>query len=136
LTRAGAAVSWDTNRLGRRLRRGWQTRAPGLREESAGVWRWQVLGHPVLLVSGRDLPVEEATLPLHLVAREPAETEQAMARLVVGRADLWDRYGGWLAALHPRAYEEVGTMARRTREPLKMDLSPIVRTMGMEWVIE
>ena len=27
-------------------------------------------------------------------------------------------------------------MARQTRGPLRLDLSPIVRTMGMEWVLE
>jgi hypothetical protein len=27
-------------------------------------------------------------------------------------------------------------MARQTREPLRLDLSPIVESMGMDWVIE
>jgi hypothetical protein len=70
------------------------------------------------------------------VAREAAETEQAVARLVAGRPELWERYGGWLASLHPAAYEEVQSMARQTREPLRLDLTPIVNSMGMDWVIE
>ena len=124
------------HRLGRRLRSGWELLVPGLQLHSPGVWRGEVLGRPLFLVSGRQLPVEEASLPLHLVARQPAETERAVARLVAGRADLWERYGGWLASLHPAAYGEVEGMARQTTKPLRLDLTPIVRTMGMDWVVE
>jgi hypothetical protein len=63
-------------------------------------------------------------------------SSQAVARLVAGRPELWERYGGWLASLHPAAYEEVQGMARRTRKPLRLDLTPIVKSMGMDWVIE
>jgi hypothetical protein len=59
-----------------------------------------------------------------------------VARLVAANAALWDRYGGWLASLHPAAYEEVQGMARKTKEPLRLDLTPIVKTMGMDWVID
>jgi hypothetical protein len=124
------------NRLGRRLLNSWGQRLPGLRPHEPGVWRGQVLGHSLFLVSGTRLPVEEASLPLHLVARESAATELAVARLVAGSPALWERYGGWLASLHPTAYEEVQGMARQTREPLRLDLTPIVKTMGMKWVIE
>jgi hypothetical protein len=127
---------YPANRLGRRLLRGWRDRVTGLRPEGPGVWRTAVLGHPVVLVGGGELPVEEASLPLHLVARGPAETERAVARLVAGRADLWERYGGWLASLHPAAYGEVEGMARQTTKPLRLDLTPIVQTMGMDWVVE
>jgi hypothetical protein len=81
-------------------------------------------------------PVEEASLPLHLVARESGETEQAVARLVAGHAELWDRYSGWLASLHPAAFEEVKNMAKGTRGQLRLDLTPVIETMGMDWLIE
>jgi hypothetical protein len=130
------ALWYLANRLGRRLLRGWWRRVPGLRPHGPGVWRCEVLAHPLVLVSGAQLPVEEASLPLHLVARESGATEQAVARLVAGRAELWERYGGWLATLHPAVYKEVQGMARRTREPFRLDLTPIIETMGMEWVVE
>jgi hypothetical protein len=38
--------------------------------------------------------------------------------------------------LHPTAYEEVQAMVRQTKDSLRLDLTPIVKTMGMEWVIE
>ncbi len=109
---------------------------PGLQPHGPGVWRCLVLGRPVFLVSGSELPVEEASLPLHLIAQESGETEQAVARLVAGRAELWERYSGWLASLHPAVFEEVQGMAKQKKEPLRLDLTPIVKTMGMEWVIE
>jgi hypothetical protein len=133
----GETTLWYlANRLGRRLLHGWGRRVPGLRLHGPGIWRWGVLGHPVLLVSGSELPVEEASLPLHLIARESPETEQAVARLVAGRPEVWERYSDWLASLHPAAYEEVQGMAKQTRTPLRLDLTPIVKTMGMDWVIE
>jgi hypothetical protein len=130
------ALWYLANRLGRRLLAGWGRRASGLESHGLGVWRWQVLDHPVFLVSGVELPVEEASLPLHLIAQETGETERVMARLVAGSVELWERYGGWLASLHPAAYEEVQGMARQTRKTLRLDLSPIVKTMGLDWVIE
>jgi hypothetical protein len=136
LVPAETALWYLDNRLGRRLLRSWRRRLPGLQPHGPGVWRCQLLEHPIFLVSARELPVEEASLPLHLLAWESAETEQAVARLVAERPELWERYGGWLASLHPAAYEEVRAMARQTRGPLRLDLTPIVKTMGMEWVIE
>jgi hypothetical protein len=68
-----------------------------------------LLGHPIFLVSGRELPVEEASLPSHLVARESAESEQAVACFVAERPELWELYGGWLGLLHCTAYEEACT---------------------------
>jgi hypothetical protein len=130
------ALWYLANRLGRRLLHVWEWRLRELRLQRPGIWRSTVLGHPLFLVSGNDLPVEEASLPLHLVAREGAETEQAMARLMVRRPGLWKHYGGWLAALHPAAYEEVLSMARQTRQALRLDLTPIIESMGIDWVIE
>jgi hypothetical protein len=124
------------NRLGRRLRRGWERLVPGQQPHGPGDWRCTVLGRPVFLVSSRELPVEEASLPLHLLAREADETERAVARLVAGSPELWERYGGWLASLHPDAFEEAQGMAKQRRGGLRLDLAPIVESMGMDWVIE
>jgi hypothetical protein len=123
------------HRLGGRLLRGWRERLPGLREHGPGVWRCDVLGHPVFLISGRALPVEEASLPLHLISRASSESERAAALLVVGQDELWDRYGAWLASLHPALFEEVRGMAR-TREKPDLDLSAVINTMGLEWLIQ
>ncbi len=132
----GLSLWFLANRLGRRLLRGWGGRLGDLQPHGPGVWRGQVLGRTLFLVSGADLPVEEASLPLHLVTRESEETEEAVARLVTENAGLWERYGGWLAFLHPTIYEEVRSMARQRRGELTVDLNPIVELMGMRRVVE
>jgi hypothetical protein len=124
------------NRLGRRLLAGWGRRLAEVQPQGPGVWRCLLLGRPLYLVSGADLPVEEASLPLHLIAQDLGETEAAVARLVVGRDELWERYGGWLASLHPVAYQEVKDMAKQKKGSLRLDLTPIVELMGMPWVVE
>ena len=95
-----------------------------------------MLGRLVFLVSGAQLPVEEHSLPLHLVGREPRETEDAVARLVAGRPEWWQHYGGWLAALHPQAYRGVLHMAKAKKEKFGFDLEPLVETMGLDWVLD
>jgi hypothetical protein len=82
------------------------------------------------------IPFKLASLPFHLITSEAGATETAVARLVAASVVVWERYGGWLASLHPAAYEEVLGMAKQTRRALRIDLNPIVKTMGMEWVIE
>ena len=80
--------------------------------------------------------MEENSLPLHLIGKEPAETEAAVARFVATRPHLWQQYGGWLATLHPEAYEGVWGMAKATKEKFGFHLEPLVKTMGLEWVIQ
>jgi hypothetical protein len=59
-----------------------------------------------------------------------------VARLLAGRPELWERYDGWLASLHPAAFEEVENMAKGTRQRFRIDLEPLVKSMGLERVIE
>jgi hypothetical protein len=133
----GALSFWYlANRLGRRLLAAWRGRVPGLRPDASGVWRCEVMGHLVFLVSGVELPVDESCLPLHVVGKEPPATEAAVARLVAGRADLWERYSGWLLTLHRAAYEGVQNMAKRTKEKFQISLKPVIETMGLEWVLQ
>jgi len=124
------------NRLGRRLLRSWGRRLTGLEPHGQGIWRCQVLGRSLFLVSGADLPVEEASLPMHLIAWEPAETEEAVARLVASSAELWERYGGWVVSLHQAAFQEVEDMVRKMKGALRRDLSAVIDLVGLEYVIE
>jgi hypothetical protein len=130
------ALWYLANRLGRRLLQDWRRRIPGLGEQSPGLWHGAIVGYLIYFVSTRDLPVEEASLPLHLIAQEPSETEQAVARMLAESAVLWERYGGWLASLHPVVYQEVQSMAKQSKTPLRIDLNPIIESMGMKWVID
>jgi hypothetical protein len=87
-------------------------------------------------VSSVDLPVEEDSLPLHLVGRESPATERLVARLLLERRELRERYGGWLASLHPTAWREVEDMARTAGKKLELDLRPAIEYLGLARVID
>jgi hypothetical protein len=87
-------------------------------------------------VSSVDLPVEEDSLPLHLVGREPLATERQVARLVLGQPALQALYGSWLASLHPTVWKEIEAMARAAGKKLNLDLRPAIEYLGLERVIE
>jgi hypothetical protein len=88
------------------------------------------------LVSSIHLPVEEDSLPLHLVGHEPLDTERQVARLVADSSELQQRYGGWVASLHPTAWKEVEAMAKATGIPLPIDLRPAIESLGLDRVLE
>jgi hypothetical protein len=123
------------NHLGKRFLRGAERKLGRLEAVGPGLWRSQVLLRPVFLVSGVDLPVEEESLPLHVIGKEPPATERAVAQLVGGHTELQLLYGGWLASLHPAAWKEVEIMARATRRGLFIDLRPAIEMLGMDEVI-
>lgn len=89
--------------------RGWSV----LHYETGGLWRGRVGGHPVWLLSYRDVPVEEDTIPLHLLDRQPAAPRQ-LGELVMRRQELLQRFGMWLHALQPTLWAEVQHMASST----------------------
>src|SRR5581483_287751 len=124
------------NRLGRRFLQGAAEQLGHVEALGPGLWRGRALGRPVYLVSSVDLPVEEDSLPLHLVGVEPVAIERAVARLIVEQPALQARYGGWLATLHPQAWKEVEKMARTAKKRLVLDIRPAVETLGLDRVIE
>src|SRR5207253_1532606 len=95
-----------------------------------------LLGRLLFWVSSIDLPVEEDSLPLHVVGREPLATERAVARLVLEQPGLQRLYGGWLASLHPTAWKEVEAMARATGRRLLFDIRPAIESLGLDRVVE
>jgi hypothetical protein len=102
----------------------------------AGLWRSEVLGRLVFLVSSIDLPVEADSLPLHIVGQEPLATERAVAQLVVEQPKLQQLYGGWMASLHSSAWKEIEAMVRKTSKGLTIDLRPAIESLGLGVVIE
>jgi hypothetical protein len=109
--------------------------------QAGGLWTGRCWGHPVFLVSARDVPVEEDTVPLWLIEGDPPP--RALGELVVQREDLLARYATWLMGLQPALWEEVRAMARttgvidweavaRTGE----DVAQVIRYLPPERVIE
>jgi len=124
------------NHLGRRFLRAAEEKLGPLDSLGAGLWRCRLLGRLLFWVGSIDLPVEQDSLPLHLVGREPRATERKVARLLLGQPALEARYGGWLASLHPAVWKEVEAMARTAGRKLKIDLRPAIEYLGLKQVVE
>src|SRR5262249_9392998 len=123
------------NHLGQRFLRDLGRRLGGLEALGPGLWRCRLLERLLFWVSSIDLPVEEDSLPLHLVGIEPLETERQVARLVLEQPKLEQQYGGWVASLHPAAWKEIEAMARATGKKLNLDLRPAIEYLGLDRVI-
>jgi hypothetical protein len=124
------------NHLGRRFLRDAEGLLGALEVLSTGLWRCRLLGRLVFLVSSIDLPVEVDSLPLHIVGKEPVATERLVAQLVAEQPSLQQRYGGWVASLHPEAWKEVEAMARAAGKGLKIDLQAAIDAMGLGRIID
>jgi hypothetical protein len=124
------------NRLGQRFLHEVERKLGALQALGPGLWRCQLLGRLLFWVSGIDLPVEPDSLPLHLVGQEPLATERRVAQLVLEHRELQERYGGWLASLHPTAWREVEAMAQAIGKKVKLDLRPAINYLGLDKVID
>jgi hypothetical protein len=124
------------NHLGRRLLRDARRRLGHLESLGPGLWHSVLLERQIVLVSSIDLAVEEDSLPLHIASREPLATEREVARLVLERPDLQERYGGFLASLHPQVWKEIERMARATGKRLVFDIRPAIESLGWDQVLE
>jgi hypothetical protein len=87
--------------------------------EAGGLWQGRAWGHPVFLVSYRDVPVELDTVPLHLLTRQPDTAAGDLGKLMVQHWDLLKRYAGLLFALHPKLWEGVQHMIDRPTIPVE-----------------
>jgi hypothetical protein len=100
-----------------------------------GISRVRILGHSLLLVSNRQVPVERDSVPVHLLTKEPLETGQRIAQVLAAQPDLWTMYGAWLALTFPALWEEVRRMARRKGSGPVLDMRPLIEHMGLAEVI-
>jgi hypothetical protein len=100
-----------------------------------GVWHGRVLGHPVFLVSTADLPVDDYSLPLHVLAAEPPAREREVGEFLTATEERLAAYGGVFSVFHQATWREVKAMAQRSRRTLTIDISPVVETLGLEEVI-
>jgi hypothetical protein len=136
LAPGGVSFWYIANHLGRRFRREAELLLGELEMVGAGLWRSEVLGRLVFLVSSIDLPVEADSLPLHIVGHEPLATELQVAQLVVEQPKLQQLYGGWMASLHPSAWKEIEAMVRKTGKGPWVDLAPAIEAMGVDRIID
>ena len=126
------------NHLGRRFLRDARLLL-ALEAAGPGVWRGVLLVRPMFFVSGTDLPVDQDSLPMHIIGKEPEATERAVAEFVMRRPELVRTYGGFLATLHPGAWKEVEAMAKTKSKGFDFDMDAVVELIervGTARVIE
>jgi hypothetical protein len=131
----GVSFWYVANHLGRRFLRDCQPVLGTLESSDSGIWRCTLLQRTVFLISSAELPIDEDSLPLHVLGKEPPATKLAVARLVAKQRRWWQFYGPWLATLHRKIWEEVTGMARRKKE-LEFDFEGLIADLGMEGLVE
>jgi hypothetical protein len=101
----------------------------------SGIWQGQALGFPCVFVSAVDLPVDEDSLPLHVLAQEPVEKQRQIGQFIAGEADWLEIYRGVFATLHPQIWRELQTMGRSRQRKLSFDIRPVAEYMGLKELI-
>jgi hypothetical protein len=132
--RANVSFWYMANQLGRRFRHEIGDLLGPLETLGPGTWRAIVARHPVVFVSGRNVPVEHDSLPLHLLTTEPDAKHLEMARFVVENEELWAEYGPFLTTLVGDLFEEVRRMARTKRTSFPF-YENIVKNVGRKELI-
>jgi hypothetical protein len=102
--------------------------------QTNGLWRGSVWGHPVWLLAYRESAVEEDTIPLHLLAREPG-APRALGELIVRQPNLLQRFAGWCSALQPHLWEEIRRMSGTTLDGPQIDWEAVARITPLDGAV-
>src|SRR3984957_19424490 len=84
--------------------------------------RGQIMERPVYMVDAEALPVDEDSVPLHLLEPQPSEKAMMAARLVVKEPSLWKYFHLLAGSSHPSILEEILAMARTLKKRPKLDI--------------
>jgi hypothetical protein len=134
-------ISWwyVSRKLSRSLLAKWVQRVGRLTEVEAGLWHGAVCGYPLYLVSSIETPLDEESLPLHLLAAKKAQEETALAQYVLGHPDVYRQYAPWMFALHTRVWEKEktvrGNVISVVDDHLEIDWKPVVEEFGLDLLI-
>ena len=124
------------NRLGKQFLRESQERLGRLEGCGPGLWRSELLRRTVFLVSNADLPVNEESLPLHVVSKGPHATELSVARFVLERPALRKMYEQWVYMLHKQAWREVRAMAHAVDDEVPIDVKEVAEYIGVHRLVK
>ena len=133
---AGEITFWYiANRLGNRFRAHVERLLGPLEQCGDGVWRGGVMGHPCLFVSTVDLPVDEDSIPLHLLSVEPLEKQREVGKFVIGDPDRFESFGRYFAAFHEQVWKEFGDMANSWEKTFDEGVVRLVKEQGISRII-
>lgn len=133
--RAEVALWYVAGALGRRWLAAAERLLGPLELLDTGVWRATCLGRPLVLVSGRAVPLARDTLPLHLLQDELEAQLPALARVLGDNVDLLPTYGPWLFSMHPALFREVQAMARTKGKKAAFDFQGMVNVVGWREIL-
>jgi hypothetical protein len=134
--RPDVAFWYLANHLGRRFLRDARDLLGPLEALGAGVWRAPLLRRSLVLVSGRAVPVDRDSLPVHVLAVEPEEHKRELGRVLERNLDLWPAYGPWLASAFPALAKEITQMGRTKSKKFAFDFRPFIQEVGWKAIIE
>jgi hypothetical protein len=112
------------NHIGRRFRTGLQQYLRDIERVTAGIWQARVYGHPVLLVSVRELQVERDSMALHVLAGVPRDQRKTIVEVLKAEPALWTHYGAWIELKEPEIWQEISQMA--SKKKLVEDYGPFI----------
>ena len=107
-----------------------------LDELDPGIYRGRLLGHPILFVRGRTVPLDYESIPIHLISEENIQGERAVAKVIVSEPDWWAKFSIWLLMLHPRVWEEVVEMARKQGHKGLPDFKGFAEKLGIKRFVD
>jgi hypothetical protein len=113
MPRAEVSFWYFTNHLGKRFLSDVIELTGELRVVGKGLWRGQVVGRPIWLVSNRDVPIHQETIPVHLVSDEPPTAVRELAEIVAITETSWESFGSWLGTAYPLLWKEIQIMAKK-----------------------
>lgn len=124
------------SKLGPQRIKAWQERLDNVHNTDRGVWSARVLGHTIYLVSWSDLPLDEDSLPLHVLRPPNHSGDEKLLRFVIQNPNRAEEFGPWLATLHPAIFKEFPEMAKAIEKGPRIELEPLIEFLGADKVIE
>ncbi len=103
------------NHIGRRFRARVQRYLADIEPVAAGTWQAHVYGHPLLLVSVRELQVERDSMALHVLAGVPENERGTIVEVLKEEPALWSSYGAWVEFKEPQIWKELAPMASKKK---------------------
>jgi hypothetical protein len=116
MPRGEVSFWYFTNHLGKRFLSDVIELTGELRVVGKGLWRGQMVGRPIWLVSNRDVPIHQETIPVHLVSDETPSTVIELAESVTATEESWRMFGIWLATSYPLLWKEIQAMTKKHRK--------------------
>jgi hypothetical protein len=128
IDRAEVSFWYLANHLGKRFLERVIELTGKLESTGPGLWRGQVLGRTLWLVSNNEVVIDVESAPVSVLSEQSAERALQLARVVVASDELWQTNSPLLGASFPALFQEFEDMATK-RGRKKLDFGDMVRNI-------